>query len=157
MKKVFAFTLVLVALSLLIIPAQARETPVVVKRVKNVCFIFAKADHHARKFSVHYDNLSPNSQALHAEFKVQGGLGFTIDTIIIEGGSMEAGATGDYGITMSFKIEVDGDKILEDRIVIPPPRAQEKIRGFNAISSESLSLHRKLPFFIFSYINNILS
>ncbi len=121
MRKVLALALPLMVLSILTMQVQAVATPVVVKRVKDVCFIFAKGDHQTKKFSVRYDNLSSGSQMLHAEFRPQGGLWFTIDTTIIEGGSMEAGSTGDYGMTMRFKIVVNGDTVLEDTIVIPPP------------------------------------
>jgi hypothetical protein len=127
-KKILALALPLMFLTFLAIPAgNATVTPVKVRRVKvrrvkDVCFITVRGDHHTSKFLFHYDNLSPSSQAVHAEFKPQSGLWFTISLTIIEGGSMDVSATGDYGMTMSFQITVDGENVLQDTIVIPPPR-----------------------------------
>jgi hypothetical protein len=123
MKKILALALPLMFLTFLAIPAgNAVVTPVKVKRVNDVCFITVRGDHHTSKFLFHYDNLSPSSQAVHAEFKPQSGFWFTISLTVIEGGSMDVSATGDYGMTMSFQIIVDGENVLQDTVVIPPPR-----------------------------------
>lgn len=120
MRKIVALALPLLFLSLISVSVQAVVTPVKVKQVKDVCFITVRGDHHTRKFLAHYDNLSPNSQAVHAEFKPQSGLRLTISATIIEGGSMDVTLTSDYGMTMSFQITVNGEKVLEDTVVIPP-------------------------------------
>ncbi|MFB0514414.1 MAG: hypothetical protein ACETVQ_02440 [Candidatus Bathyarchaeia archaeon] len=121
MKKIFALALPLMFFSLMSI-SMAETTPVRVKRVKDVCFIRVWGDHQTKRFMFHYDNLSPNSQTVYAEFKPQSRLWFAIDVTVIEGGSMDVTLTSDYGMTMNFQIEVDGEKILEDTVVIPPPR-----------------------------------
>jgi hypothetical protein len=122
MKKVIAFVLPLLFFSLMTIPTgKAETTPVKVERVKDVCFIKVKGDHRTQSFLFHYDNLSPNSQTVIAQFKPQSGLWFAIDVTVIEGGSTDVTLTSDYGMTMNFQIEVDGEKILEDTVVIPPP------------------------------------
>jgi len=121
MRKIIALVMPLVFLSLITAQASAVITPVKVERVKDVCFIKVKGDHRTQSFLFHYDNLSPNSQTVYAEFKPHSGLRFAIDVTVIEGGSMDVTLTSDYGMTMNFRIEVDGEKILEDTVVIPPP------------------------------------
>jgi len=120
MKKVVAFALLLLLFSLMS-TSMASITPVKVERVKDVCFIKVKGDHRTQSFLFHYDNLSPNSQTVHAEFRPQSGLGFTIHVPVIKGGSMDVRLTSDFGMTMNFQIEVDGERILKDTVVIPPP------------------------------------
>jgi len=120
MKKVIALVLPLLFFSLMSI-GMAETTPVKVKRVKDVCFIKVKGDHRTQSFWFHYDNLSPNSQTVHAEFRPQSGLWFTIHVPVIKGGSMDVRLTSDFGMAMNFQIEVDGERILKDTVVIPPP------------------------------------
>lgn len=121
MRKIIALVMLFVFLGLITAQANAVITPVKVERVKDVCFIKVNGDHRTQSFLFHYDNLSPNSQTVYAEFKPQSRLWFAIDVTVIEGGSMDVKLTSDYGMTMNFQIEVDGEKILEDTVVIPPP------------------------------------
>ncbi len=121
MRKIIALVMLFVFLGLITAQANAVITPVKVERVKDVCFIKVNGDHRTQSFLFHYDNLSPNSQTVYAEFKPQSRLWFAIDVTVIEGGSMDVKLTSDYGMTMDFRIEVDGEKILEDTVVIPPP------------------------------------
>ncbi len=122
LRKTLSFALLLAFFSLMTIPSGKTETtPVKVARVKDVCFIKVQGDHRTQSFLFHYDNLSPNSQTVYAEFRPQSWLWLAIDVTVIEGGSMDVKLTSDYGMTMKFQIEVDGEKILDDTIVIPPP------------------------------------
>jgi hypothetical protein len=121
MKKFVAFVLPLMFFSLMS-TSMAATTPVKVKRVRNVCFIRVWGEHQTKLFLFHYDNLSPSRQILYAAFVPKSQIGIAIRVGIRAGDSMDFTLTGDYGMTMYFLIEVDGENILEGRIVIPPPR-----------------------------------
>ena len=125
MKKVIAFALPLLFFSLMNI-SMASTTPVKVKRLRDVCFIRVWGDHQTKLFLFHYDNLSPSKQILYAVFVPKSRLGIAIRVGILEGHSIDFTLTGDYGMTMNFLIEVDGEKILEGTVVIPPPRWKSK-------------------------------
>lgn len=121
-RKILALALFSIIFSLLTVQVKGQVTPVRVERVKDVCFIKVKGDHHTKSFIFHYDNLSPSSQSVYAEFKPEWGMQFSIWVTILEGSSMDVKLTGDYGILMDFRIEVNGVKVLEDAVVIPPPK-----------------------------------
>ncbi len=123
MKKIVAFVLPLVLFSLISI-SMAETTPVKVKRVKDVCFVRVWGDHQTRSFSFHYENLSPGRQVLYAVFVPKSKLGISIRVGIIEGMSLDITLTGDYGMTMYFLIEVDGEEMLQGTVVIPPLRVR---------------------------------
>lgn len=125
MKKILPLTLLLVFSSLMTIQVKAEVRPVKVERLKDVCLIKVKGDHHTRSFLFHYDNLSPSSQSVYAEFKPEWGLSFSIWVTVLGGGSMDARLTGVdyvYGIIMNFRIEVNDVMVLQDAVAIPPPK-----------------------------------
>ena len=121
MRKIIALALPLLFFSLMG-TGMAEITPAKVKRVKDVCFIRVMGDHQTKSFLFHYDNLSPSRQILYAVFVPKSRLGIAIRVGILEGHSIDLTLTGDYGMTMNFLIEVDGEKVMEDTIVIQPPR-----------------------------------
>jgi len=126
MKKVVAFVLPLLFFSLMS-TSMASITPVKVKRVKDVCFIRMRGDHHTQSFLFYYVNLSPEVQTVELFGYVcepQGScaiLLFPIRYTVPPGDSIESSWTEGYGYIMGFEIFINSELVGQVSVVIPPP------------------------------------
>lgn len=98
----------------------AEMAPVKVRRVKDVCFIRVWGDHQTKLFMFHYDNLSPGKQIVYAIFVPEPSIGIAIRVGIMADRSLDFTLNGNYGVAMYFLIEVNGEELLEGRVIIPP-------------------------------------
>ena len=128
MRKIVALALPLVFLSLITVQANAVITPVEVERVKDVCFIRMRGDHHTQSFLFHYDNLSPEEQVVGFRMRMWNAEGVEIKTPLLKpitvspSGSIDRAFGGGYGYTMEVKISIENyGLVLEDSVIIPPP------------------------------------
>lgn len=126
MKKVIAFALPLLFFSLMSI-SLAKTTPVKVKRVKDVCFIRMRGDHHTQSFWFHYVNLSPEVQTVKLGGYVCEPNGscaillFPIPYTVPPGDSIEFSWTEGYRYIMGLSIFVNSELLGQVSVVIPPP------------------------------------
>ncbi|MFC1488191.1 hypothetical protein ACFLRN_10955 [Thermoproteota archaeon] len=100
--------------TLIALPAcNAVITPVEVERVKDICFIRVRGDHHTQSFLLHYVNLSPGLQGIiiHSGIYIPGGIGelphLEAFTNIAPGASIDVTLdTADYGYALQFEVFV---------------------------------------------------
>lgn len=121
MRKMLALVLFLVVFGLMTVSVSAETTPVMVKRVKDVCFIKVRGDKHAQLFQLNYVNLSPSPQ--NVLIRVQVSWGEVSTSVTLEPRwSMVITMSGSSGALMNFWVTVDGTLVLEDSIAIPPKK-----------------------------------
>lgn len=126
MKKFVAFALPLMFFSLMS-TSMASTTPAKVKRVKDVCFIRMRGDHHTQSFLFYYVNLSPEVQTVKLGGYVCEPNGpcaillFRIPYTVPPGDSIEFSWTEGYGYMMGLSIFVNSELVGQVSVVIPPP------------------------------------